>query len=250
MDIITLLDNIISNKSVDNLYISDSEKSEETISFTCYNSKEEEEEIHTFSIDLWNNYLTKVDSKHNLECLKCNRIIHKNEYIKNGTFIYKLGNKIIERANYINGKLDGLYERFYINGIHYEKTYYKDGIYHGTSEFWYDITGKKMKIMNFENGVLNGAYKYWDQNGNLVEDFYYNNGIRSDIFVKLPSKEIVNENSNNNFDYNFEKNSENKEIKIDENMFDLSKKKKKKDKKEKKKDKNDSSDSELEMEKI
>ncbi len=261
VDIISSLDHIVSNKSQNSLYISDSEKSEESISFICYNNKKKENETHTFPLETWNNYIQTIDSIHTIQCLKCNRNIEKNEYVKNGTFIYKCGDKIIERTNYVNGKLDGLYERFYLNGIHYERTNYKDGVYHGICEFWYDITGKKMKSMNFENGKLHGAYKYWDQNGKLVEDFYFNHGIRSDIFVKIPSKNPIDESNldvkyvninSSKIDENKESNNENMDT-----MFDLSKKKKKKDKKEKKekkekKDRNDSDseDSDLEMEKI
>ena len=196
MDIIDELDTIISNKSENSLYVSDSENSTETISFQCYNKKGNKE-THTFQINEWENYIKNVDSLHHLECLHCNRIIQKNEYVRNGTFIYKVGNKIIERTNYVNGLLDGLYERFYINGLHYEKTHYKNGIYHGPSEFWYDITGKKMKEMHFENGILHGPYKYWNQNGKLIEDFYYNHGIRSDIIISTLSKNSKSKLNNN-----------------------------------------------------
>lgn len=264
MDIITTLDNMISNKSQNSLYLSDSEKSDETISFICYNTKREEEETHSFSLEEWNHYLQTIDSIHHLQCLKCNRIIEKNEYVKNGEFIYKINDKIIEKSNYVNGKLDGLYERFYLNGIHYERTNYKNGLYHGMSEFWYDITGKKMKEMYFENGKLNGPYKYWDQNGKLVEDFYFNNGIRSDILVKLPSKTKIDTETLDN-KYIILSNNDDKNVikeKVEENIediFDLSKnkkhkkeKKEKKDKKEKKekKEKYDSSDSDLDMENL
>lgn len=261
-DIISSLDKIVCNKSQNSLYLSDNEDNRETISFTCYNKKKDIDETHTFSLEEWNEYIQTVDSIHILQCLKCNRMIQKNEYVKNGTFIYKSGDKIIERTNYINGLLDGLYERFYLNGIYYERTHYKDGIYHGLCEFWYDITGKKMKEMNFENGKLHGPYKYWDQNGKLVEDFYFNHGIRSDILVKIPSKNPI-DTSNLDIKYvnikyvninspKVDNIDENKDIKNMETMFDLSKKKKKKEKKEKKKDRNDSDseDSGLEMEKI
>lgn len=272
MDIISSL---AKNKSQNSLYISDSEnsnRSEETISFTCYNKKKDFEETHTFSLEEWNNYLQTVDSIHLLQCIKCNRTIDNKEYVKNGEFIYKSGEKIIEKCNYINGKLDGLYERFYLNGIHYEKTNYKNGVYHGSCEFWYDITGKKMKSMHFENGKLNGPYKYWDQNGKLIEDFYFTNGIRCDddlcyysmdskspnrvVLIKLPSKNHIDtEKLDNKYIISVNDNQdiikENVEENI-ENIFDLSKskkgKKEKKEKKEKKnkKDKYDSSDSDIE----
>ncbi len=175
--------------SENSLYISDHD--EENLSFVCYNKKKDTHEMHIISLNEWNNYIQTVDSIHYLECQECNRIIKKNDYIKNGIFIFRLGNKIIEKTNYVNGKLNGLYERFYLNGIHYERTNYKDGILHGTCELWYDITGKKMKSMNFENGKLHGSYKYWDQNGKLIEDFYFNQGIRTDVLVKIPSNNIV-----------------------------------------------------------
>ncbi len=269
-DIISSLDNIIkikplhSTNSVNSLYLSDSEnntsfseEAEETISFECYNKKKNINETHTFSLNDWNNYIQTVDSIHHIECLTCNRIITKEEYVKNGTFIYKTGNKVIERVNYINGKMDGLYERFYLNGIHYECTNYKDGLLHGTCEFWNDISGKKMKSMVFENGKLHGPYKSWDQSGKLVEDFYFNQGIRSDIMIKIPSKNLVDCSNKKDHDIKYVIPVNNIQENKDESIFDLSNKKKKKDKKNKKekkdKDKNYSdseSDSDLDMEKL
>ncbi len=271
-DIISSLDNSIKIKptiSFNSLYVSDSENntSEETIIFQCYNKKKDIIEPHSVTLNEWNDYIQTVDSIHPLQCLKCKREITNEEYVKNGTFIFKSGNKIIECVNYVNGKKDGLYERFYLNGIHYERTNYKDGLLHGTCEFWNDISGKKMKYMVFENGKLHGPYKSWDQNGTLFEDLYYNNGIRTDVLVKIPSKNLV-EDINHDIKYVIPINSvqNNNDNKInDESMFDLSNKKKKKDKKNKKdkkdkkegqhvkKDKHNSdseSDSDLDMEKL
>lgn len=264
-----IISSLVTNKSQNSLYVSDTENSnhfKETISFTCYNKKKNIEKIHTFTLEEWNNYLQTVDSIHNLKCLKCDRIIEKNEYIKNGTFIHKNGEKIIECTNYVNGVLHGLYERFYLNGIHYERTHYKNGICHGPCEFWYDITGKKMKDMHFENGKLHGAYKYWDQNGKLVEDFYFNHGIRTDILIKIPSKNPIdlsniglNIDSSKVDNIQIQEEEKNNNTENMDSMFDLSKKKKKdkkekkekKERKERKEMKNDSeSDSDLEMEKI
>lgn len=250
MNIINILDNVISNSQNElvedkTLYISDDDiedkdDNKDIISFQCYNKKGVCEN-HIIPLDEWNNYIQNFGTIYHILCPTCNRILNKDEYIKNGLYIWKIDDKIIEKCNYVNGKLDGLYERFYINGIPYERTNYKDGIYQGTCEFWYDITGKKMKTMNFENGKLHGLYKYWDQNGKLIEDIYYNNGIRSDILVKIPSKIIVKEDCIKDFNYDFEKKNDNKEY--DENIFDLSKKKKKKDKKDRKDRKEETSDS-------
>ncbi len=206
----------------------------EEISFKCFNKKTNIEEIHTFPLNDWNEHIQKFDTIHNITCLECNRIIEKNEYVKNGFFEFKVGNKVIERCNYVNGLLNGLYERFYINGNYYEKTFYNNGIKEGSCDFWYDTTGKKMKSMNYVNNKLHGVYKYYDQDGNIIENFTFNNGIRSDVIVKIPStflnkREDIKKEEVKEEDITKEEDIKKEEDILDETYFEL--KKKKKDKK-------------------
>lgn len=219
---------------------------EQIISFNCFNKKKNIEEIHSFPLSDWNSHIQKIDSKHSIICMECNRVIDKNEYVKNGLFEYKIGDKIIERVNYVNGLLDGLYERFYVNGNYYEKTYYKNGLLDGSCDFWYDTTGKKMKSMTYKNNKLHGLYKYYDQDGIIKENFVFNDGIRSDVIIKMPSV-ILNqtkkeENNNNEIKEDKKEEDKKEENILDDDYFDLSKKKKK-SKKEKKNKYDSNSDS-------
>jgi antitoxin component YwqK of YwqJK toxin-antitoxin module len=216
------------NRTYSEDYISDDELEEmNKITLSCYNHKNKIMEYHSFPEDEFLKHAHTFDSKHLITCPNCNQNV-EDQYIRNGPWTMRIGEKIIERCTYVNGKLDGLYERFYLNGIHYEKSYYKNGILDGLCEFWYDISGKKMKQMNFVNGKVHGIYKYWTQDGDLKENFVFNNGIREDIIVKIPSvQEKLGINVLEDVSVSIKRDNEN-----DENIFDLSKKKKK-DKREK-----------------
>ena len=127
----------------------------EEISFQCYMKKEKKIEEHVIPLEEFLLSAKKIDSKHSLVCLVCGSNVD-SQFVRNGEWNTKL-----EKVTYINGKIDGLYEKYYSNDKLYERSNYDNGVLNGLCEFWYDTTGKKMKQMTYKNGKLDGVYKYW-----------------------------------------------------------------------------------------
>jgi hypothetical protein len=248
------IDKPTKNRSFSEDYISSSEgENENNVTFFCYNKKTKTMDHHTFSKKEFLYHAHQFTSKYHITCPTCGQSV-ENQYVRNGIWIVYSNEHILEKCTYIDGKLDGLYEYYHINKVPYEKTNYKNGVLHGSCEFWYDVTAKKMKSMNYVNGKLDGSYKYWSQDGKLAEDYVYKNGIRQDIIIKIPSKEEpkvpkdktifnVNNDVSNDVSNSLEvKSNLIQEVDVNEvsSIFDLDKKKKKskKEKKEKKEKKN------------
>jgi antitoxin component YwqK of YwqJK toxin-antitoxin module len=148
------------------------------ITFTCYNKKMKSNEKHIHSKNEFEEHARNFTSHYHISCPTCGRDV-ENEYIRNGEWIVTFSKEcknIMEKCTYVNGKFDGLYEHFFLNGTHYEKSYYKNGVLDGPCTFWYDTTGKRIKHMTYVNGKLEGSYKYWSQDGILKEDFIFKNG--------------------------------------------------------------------------
>ena len=69
-------------------------------------------------------------------------------------------------TNYKNGKLHGLWERYYDNGKLAYKKNYKDGKLHGLWERYYD-NGQLWFKENYKNGKEDGLYERYYKNGQL-----------------------------------------------------------------------------------
>ena len=70
----------------------------------------------------------------------------------NGKYIKYKYNKIIEEANYENGKLNGV------------RTKYFDG------------NGKKQEEVEYKNDVIDGVVRYFDDKGEVMLEYVYKNG--------------------------------------------------------------------------
>ncbi len=108
------------------------------------------------------------------------------------------GQKVIEKS-IRDGKLDGVFRLWYINGtmlqeqefllgiehgvltMWYEngqkqtQATYKDGVWHGVLKSWYS-RGNDRSVSEFKHGVSDGISKFWDENGNVIEDGIRKNG--------------------------------------------------------------------------
>jgi len=92
--------------------------------------------------------------------------------------IYHIITKIIQdRKNYKNGKLNGLFEEWYIDNKLEAKTEYK----HGLSEI--------RKI--YKNGELHGLYEEWSTEGKLIRRYDYKNGKRDGIRIMVFKWSII-----------------------------------------------------------
>ena len=79
------------------------------------------------------------------------------------------------RANYKDGKLDGLFESWYENGQLYCRRNYENGKEEGLDEEWYQ-NGQLAARTNYKNGEEEGLYEEWWENGQLKLRGSYKNG--------------------------------------------------------------------------
>ena len=75
------------------------------------------------------------------------------------TFRYE---EVVRKANYLNGKLHGLYESHNFNGNLLYKGNYINNKANGEHIDYYRSTGTILNRMNYKDGKLNGIYEYYD----------------------------------------------------------------------------------------
>ena len=80
------------------------------------------------------------------------------------------------KFNYKNGKLHGLYEKWYGVVKLKERCNYKNGKLDGVYEKWYDNGNQSIKY-TYKNIKLDGLYQKWSDNGNLEIECYFKNGL-------------------------------------------------------------------------
>jgi antitoxin component YwqK of YwqJK toxin-antitoxin module len=74
---------------------------------------------------------------------------------------YYIQTKTIEYTKtYKNGKLNGLFEEYHINGKLLTRYHHKKGILDGLHETWLE-NGKGGWRMNYKDGVLDGLFEKW-----------------------------------------------------------------------------------------
>jgi antitoxin component YwqK of YwqJK toxin-antitoxin module len=76
---------------------------------------------------------------------------------------------------YVNGKLNGLYQSWYINGQLWEEVNYRNGKYNGLYEEWFD-NGNLFIQSHYKNGERDGLYEEWNYDGDLVKKADYVDG--------------------------------------------------------------------------
>jgi antitoxin component YwqK of YwqJK toxin-antitoxin module len=96
---------------------------------------------------------------------------------------------------YQNGKLNGIYTRWFDNGNIAEKYTYKDGKFDGLNQVYY-YNGQIQTENTYKDNKLDGIYKIWYDNGQLEEESTYKNGQQKGMYKlwdkngKLISKHI------------------------------------------------------------
>lgn len=83
---------------------------------------------------------------------------------------------LMARSRIVNGKLNGLSEGWYENGILQVREHFRDGISHGERIKWYN-TGATQSVARIENGVIEGVFRRWHPNGALAEELSLHRGI-------------------------------------------------------------------------
>ncbi len=137
-----------------------------------------------------------------------------NEYYK--------GVKLKSKSQYFEGKREGYYKGWYVNGNKWFERTYKKGIkigthlgwyinkrkmfeyhfnmkgaYHGTVKEWYK-NKQLLKVFNYVEGKEDGSQKMWKENGKIKANFVVKNGERFGLIglKKCYSVNTVDENFN------------------------------------------------------
>lgn len=121
----------------------------------------------------------------------------------NGVWEFHKAGKLIQRANYKNGLLNGEYITYFKNGLPSNISNYKNGKLNGKWILYYD-NGQKAGIRTYNNDIIiDSLFLYYD-NGKIMGQSFYKNGEESGLskmyYQSGKLKNIIN-HSNNNLAY-------------------------------------------------
>jgi antitoxin component YwqK of YwqJK toxin-antitoxin module len=86
---------------------------------------------------------------------------------------------------------EGLFQRFYEDGVVAEEAMYQNDTLHGTQKFFYP-TGKLEREQNFNHGVDHGPYKKYYENGQLEISYQFVNGaIEGESIRYYPNGKVM-----------------------------------------------------------
>lgn len=71
--------------------------------------------------------------------------------------------RLLEMGSYKNGRLDGQYLRWSLQGVLVEESHFRDGQFHGLQRQW-DLEGKLYRIIEYKHGAFHGRYMSRDNN--------------------------------------------------------------------------------------
>ena len=89
---------------------------------------------------------------------------------------YNHNGHIRERSFYINGKHNGLYERWTCDDELYARCFYENGLFHGKCEIFYP-NGQLCEEETYVNGVRSGTSTTFKPNGDVDKVRIYKNGV-------------------------------------------------------------------------
>jgi len=78
-------------------------------------------------------------------------------------------------SNYINGRQEGLTKTWWKNGVLRSKSTFRNGVADGEQLQWY-ISGAKFKRMTIVNGKEEGLQQAWRENGKIYNNYEAKNG--------------------------------------------------------------------------
>ena len=104
---------------------------------------------------------------------------------KNGNFIrWYVGEGIMEECQYMDNVKHGKYTLYYRTGQVYKVCEYAKGVLSGKFMSWHK-NGKKMIECEYLNGHVHGKFLSWHKNGQAFEEYMYDNGkIKKIISIK------------------------------------------------------------------
>ena len=94
----------------------------------------------------------------------------------NGTYI-EFDNRgyMTRTAEFLNDDLNGKYKKYKYNKI-IEEANYENGKLNGIRIKYYDNNGKKQEEVEYKDDVINGIVRYYDDKGKLQIEYKYKNG--------------------------------------------------------------------------
>lgn len=97
--------------------------------------------------------------------------------IKHGEeVLYYQNGKVAQKANYSDGKKDGLYQIFSQKGVLIYEAWYRNGLLDGKSKLFNVTNGNIKSEMNFNNGVQEGQMQIYSPSGKLWHKITYAQG--------------------------------------------------------------------------
>ena len=106
-------------------------------------------------------------------------------------FYHPDGKSVMSEENYVNGKLHGTYNTFYISGEPTEVTSYKNGLLDGNYKK-YSIKGFLYQDFNYERGKLNGMAIYYSRKtGDLIKKGPFKDDLRVGTWENYVDGELV-----------------------------------------------------------
>ena len=98
--------------------------------------------------------------------------------LKQGYWIVKDNESVIEEGNYLNDKKNGLWKSYFTNGNLKSEITYEQGVAKGNANHYYK-DGTLRESGNWQVDHWEGGYKYYYESGQLSYDWFYNeNGKR------------------------------------------------------------------------
>lgn len=136
------------------------------------------------------------------------RMTNFKEGVESGEYkmFFEDSKTIKEKATYVDGKLDGLYEEFFANGKIKSRGYFQDDAKVGEWIEFYP-NGKIQRRVFFLDGEVNGTSQSFDGMGNPTIEEYYKNGSFSDITLFNSNGDVFQnlmlKNGNGPFELNY-----------------------------------------------
>ena len=125
------------------------------------------------------------------------QITYKNgTKIKHGKeILYYLDGGVAQRAFYVDGKREGLFQMFSQKGVLIYEAHYRNGLLHGPCRLFDVASGKIKSEMNFAYGLQEGQMNIYDiKNGKLWHQLHYKQGKKEGRAVEFDeSGKIVRE---------------------------------------------------------
>lgn len=102
-------------------------------------------------------------------------VMHQNEPFTGNSVKYYENEQMAERITYVNGKRQGIYNKWYPDGLLSYEASYRSNRTDGTTRSWWPNTNLRSEAQ-LVRGVISGTQRQWYQSGALFKEMNYKNG--------------------------------------------------------------------------